>query len=589
MQAFASLLICVGLIGLISSVTAEVEPIEIKGSHLFYKNGTAFFVRGINYEPFGYDLSGLNPPPDPLGSGILCRRDIPNLSALNINTILVVNIDRDKDHSECMKAFVDAGIYVVASVLETGTGSAYVWDQEKLDHKIGIISSLANYSNLLGLRMVAEDQHPMDMPYFRAAFRDMRTYMSEVWHRNIPIILTVVPEEQEKDTIDYMWCHNDTADMAYVWLGESVQNCTTSQNIEDAVDFAKTLGAPSVLEGMRCEVNRSDSDDRNYEFMYDVYSDQGAAALSGGILQTYYGNWDENMTYAIMTSRYVSNENAIAPLPGGAESLSSVLAAAKPSFTDEAQYNPTATARPCPTGSAWDFSPVLPPRVYEPLCSCMLDTLQCTAKPSAIETISEYTLDDMLVTACGTNRAKNCEGIATNITTGAYGAFSMCNRTTVYSWAANLYWQKGGNCDLKGTAELRDVRPTPQRDCKFLLDQVGSAGEKTLTAFLGANTAPSSTAPSGTEETGGLAKTSSDDSQSSGLPTGAKIGIGIGVPFFVALCLVSVFFLLRRRRRADAALHGKEDVPEFVPPRDGAQGTQMRPNDLPEVQTLLRD
>lgn len=44
MKALAILLTCVGLFSLFSTVTAEVEPIEIKGSHLFYKNGTAFFV-----------------------------------------------------------------------------------------------------------------------------------------------------------------------------------------------------------------------------------------------------------------------------------------------------------------------------------------------------------------------------------------------------------------------------------------------------------------------------------------------------------------------------------------------------------------
>lgn len=163
----------------------------------------------------------------------------------------------------------------------------------------------------------------------------------------------------------------------------------------------------------------------------------------------------------------------------------------------------------------------------------------------------------------------------------------MCNRTTVFAWVANQYWKNGGNCDLNGTAELRDARPTPEGDCKFLLDQAGVTGEKTLTSFLDASTALG-TAPSGPEETGGLVATSSNDAKPSGLPTGAKIGIGVGVPVLVVLCLVSVFFLLGRRRRADAALHDKQDVPEYVPPRGEAQGNQMRRNDLPEVQTLLR-
>ncbi|KAK7186372.1 1,3-beta-glucanosyltransferase [Paraphaeosphaeria sporulosa] len=463
MKAFTCLLTCVGLFAFFSSVTAEVEPIEIKGSHFFYRTVLPFL-----YEPFGYELSNFNPPPDPLGSGILCRRDIPYLSGFNINVIVVAYIDRDKDHSECVNALADAGIYVVPQV-DAGVNSYF---------------SLANYSNVLAFRMTAAGQQPTDLLYFRAAFRDMRTYMSEVLHRSIPIVLSILPEEQEKDTIDYIWCHDDAADI--VQLPEHV----------DAVDFAKSLSGLIVLEGMRCDLYIGEFDDRNYEFMYDVYSDKGVAALSGGILDTYYGDWNESMTFAIMVLRFEpNNENAIEPL-AGAMSLSSVLAAAKPSFTNEAQYNPTTITRSCPTGSEWAFSGVLPPRAYEPLCSCMLNTLQCTAKLGAVETLSDSMMYMTLLDACGPDREKDCGAIVTNSTTGKYGAYrsSMCDRTTVYSWVANHYWQTGGKCDLNGTAELRDAQQMPQGDCKFLLDQVGAAGEKTLTAFLGANTA-SSTAP----------------------------------------------------------------------------------------------
>jgi hypothetical protein len=359
-------------------------------------------------------MSASNPPPDPLVNGVLCRRDIPYLSDASINVLTVYNIDGDKDHSECMNALAQAGIYVVADVIGGGGGTGYTWDQQKFDFKIGIIDSLANYTNLLGLRMVAEDQQPTDVLYFRAAFRDMRAHISDVWQRNIPIVLVVIP--QETDFIDHMWCHDDGADIVHAWIGEDVVNCTTYKNIADAVDFAKTMSIPSVVDGMRCQLQSSDDDNRDFEFIYDVYSDQGAASLSGGLLQTYYGNWNDSLTWglsslkmhssqrmanlrtAIMGKQYRSDSgNAIAPLLGGAH-LSSVLAAVKPSFTEAAQYQPTATPKPCPTGSKWAFSSVLSPKVYEPLCSCMLDTLRCTAKLDAIETLSEQDFDIALFT-----------------------------------------------------------------------------------------------------------------------------------------------------------------------------------------------
>jgi hypothetical protein len=196
---------------------------------------------------------------------------------------MVTNIDGGKDHSACMNALAEAGIYVVTDVIESGT--RYTWDQEEFEFKTGIIGSLANYTNLLGLRMATVDQQPTDTLYFRAAFRDMRAYMSEVWHRNIPIILSV--SQQDTDLIDYMWCHDDGADIVHVWIGDDFANSTTDQDVAVAVVMAKTMSVPSVVEGMRCDLYYGDSDNRTFEFMYDVYSDEGAAALSGGALQTY--------------------------------------------------------------------------------------------------------------------------------------------------------------------------------------------------------------------------------------------------------------------------------------------------------------
>ena len=48
MKAFAVLLRWVVLFVFVSSVTAGIEPIEIKGSHFFFKNnGTALFVSSL--------------------------------------------------------------------------------------------------------------------------------------------------------------------------------------------------------------------------------------------------------------------------------------------------------------------------------------------------------------------------------------------------------------------------------------------------------------------------------------------------------------------------------------------------------------
>jgi hypothetical protein len=61
MMTLAGLAICIGLFGLFCGTAAEVEPIEVKGSHLFYKNGTAFFVslsKSMYNKAQGYRFAG---------------------------------------------------------------------------------------------------------------------------------------------------------------------------------------------------------------------------------------------------------------------------------------------------------------------------------------------------------------------------------------------------------------------------------------------------------------------------------------------------------------------------------------------------
>lgn len=50
---------------------------------------------------------------DPLSSSQNCTRDLPYLRQLGVNAVRVYSIDPAKDHSDCMKAFDDAGIYVL--------------------------------------------------------------------------------------------------------------------------------------------------------------------------------------------------------------------------------------------------------------------------------------------------------------------------------------------------------------------------------------------------------------------------------------------------------------------------------------------
>jgi len=190
----------------------------------------------------------------------------------------------------------------------------------------------------------------------------------------------------------------------------------------------------------------------------------------------------------------------------------------------------------------------------------MMQTLTCVANPN-------ITRDDALsaISDVCDQQLNICSGINANVTTGAYGAYSVCNVTSRTSFAFNQYYniQDSGSatCDFNGLAVLQQGSTSQSDTCSDLLRQAGAAGTGTITSIP-----PGATA---TRAAGGVGSGSSgndDRSSTPGLSAGAKAGIGVGAAVAVlALIAVIVLFVLRRRkkRRAAAELHA-----------DTAAGTQ---------------
>jgi 1,3-beta-glucanosyltransferase GAS1 len=177
--------------------------------------------------------------------------------------------------------------------------------------------------------------------------------------------------------------------------------------------------------------------------------------------------------------------------------LSKQLAKATPSSTASSAYKVTNTAaQACPaTGTAWAASSNLPPIANSDLCSCMVSSLSCVANKglSGNETASLFS------TVCGLDNSA-CNGIASNGTTGVYGAYSMCDAYSQLSFAMDQYYSTQGKastaCDFNGNAKTQSG--SSSSSCKALLNQAGTAGTGTVT-----------TAPTGTGSSSGTSSSSS--------------------------------------------------------------------------------
>lgn len=179
----------------------------------------------------------------------------------------------------------------------------------------------------------------------------------------------------------------------------------------------------------------------------------------------------------------------------------------KPTGVQSASYSPSNSPQACPKlGSSWDAVEKLPPSPNEQICSCMVQNLTCKAKADLTDQVIKAQFDYICAPATG----NYCGGINANASTGAYGAYSMCNPVERLSWAFDAYYQdqiaktpaNTNPCDFKGAAIKQS--PKPPSSCKAAISQAGPAGTGVITSSPSGTGSGSSTATSTKKSAGGL-------------------------------------------------------------------------------------
>jgi hypothetical protein len=96
-----------------------------------------------------YQLS----PDDPLVDTAQCQLDATLMATLGTNTIRVYHVDPTADHSGCMSAFADQGIYLFVD-LDTFTTqidqNTPEWTQSKFSAFTAVLSEFSKYDNTAG-------------------------------------------------------------------------------------------------------------------------------------------------------------------------------------------------------------------------------------------------------------------------------------------------------------------------------------------------------------------------------------------------------------------------------------------------------
>jgi len=135
-------------------------------------------------------------------------------------------------------------------------------------------------------------------------------------------------------------------------------------------------------------------------------------------------------------------------------------------------YTPTNTeARECHASlKAWTASELLPPAPDRALCTCMLDSLECTSKKN----LKEKDISELFSYICG-DAGTDCSGITGDAEKGTYGAYSMCDPKERLAWAMNAYYDSQGGasdaCNFDGRGQV--VTPNAASTCSSKIEDAG--------------------------------------------------------------------------------------------------------------------
>ncbi|KAF7548061.1 hypothetical protein G7046_g8808 [Stylonectria norvegica] len=231
------------LCGFVSAVHA-IDAVEVSGNKFFNKDGSQFFIKGVAYQLR---------PEDPLVDTEQCKRDATQMKDLGANTLRVYHVDAEENHDGCMKAFADAGIYVL---VDLDTFTTYIlphdlyWNQTQHDKYAEVMDTFHSYNNVLGFFIgnenIAQQSDSPAAPFLKAAARDMKAYRDRKGYREIPIGYSAADIEQLRPMLqNYLTCGGNSSEIvdffalnSYSWCDPSTYTGSSYDKLEEyAVKF----------------------------------------------------------------------------------------------------------------------------------------------------------------------------------------------------------------------------------------------------------------------------------------------------------------------------------------------------------------
>ncbi|KAH6713517.1 Glucanosyltransferase-domain-containing protein [Leptodontidium sp. MPI-SDFR-AT-0119] len=346
----------------ISTVHAAVPQISIKGTKFFYSNGTQYFMKGIAYQ-----LTQA----DPLIDTEQCQRDADLMGQLGANAIRVYHVDPAGDHTGCMTAFANAGIYLLVDLdtFETDIDPFRTsWNQTQFDAFAEVMDAFHTYDNTLGFfignEVIALNNQSLAAPYIKAAARDMKSYRDSKGYRKIPVGYSAADIAELRPMLqDYLACGTNTSEAidffglnAYEWCGPNDMKTSGYNRLNT---FAENLNVPIFFSETGCNTVRP----RDFQDQGAILGPDMDEIWSGAIIYEWieeannYGliSYGPPVSATVVASDIeggFSRRGTPTPVAPDFTNLQNAWATLHPKGVASSAYTPSVTPPACPSSTA---------------------------------------------------------------------------------------------------------------------------------------------------------------------------------------------------------------------------------------------
>jgi 1,3-beta-glucanosyltransferase GAS1 len=217
------------------------------------------------------------------------------MQSLGLNTIRTYAIDPTQDHSSCMEALQNAGIYVISDLSAPGASinrDTPTWNDDLYAHYTAVVDNLQKYTNVLGFfagNEVSNNASNTDASAFvKAAVRDMKAYIKQKGYRTIGVGYATNDDATIRTNLaNYFDC--GTSDESIDFWGYNIYSwCGNSSYVQSGYNLRteefSTYNVPAFFAEYGCNTVQP----RTFSEVVALYGDQMTPVWSGGIVYEWF-------------------------------------------------------------------------------------------------------------------------------------------------------------------------------------------------------------------------------------------------------------------------------------------------------------